>query len=94
MESNFPVEHLGKLLDELATADAEHPDVAIANEDEWSVTAYRSGFVVLENLEEGEPLHLGPLDRASTLEIMIALAEGRMADVKARAWRPGYPPGR
>jgi hypothetical protein len=94
MESGFPSERFGELLDELSDADAEHPDVAVAHESEWCLTVYRSGFVVLENLGVGNPVHCGPLDRAKTIALMLAVAEGRIDDVESEAWWPGYPPRR
>lgn len=94
MESNFPIEHLGELFDELSNTDNEHPDVSVSHESEWSLTVYRSGFVVLENLEDGEPMHIGPLDRGAAVELMVAVAEGRIDEVQSRSWQTGYPPKR
>jgi hypothetical protein len=92
MDDDYPVDGFGDLLDELLNADPEHPDIAVTHESEWSVTVYKSGFVVLENLEEREPFHLGPLDRNATLDLMVAIAAGRIDDVRAKAWVAGYPP--
>ena len=92
MEPDYPIARFGDLLDELSSADGEHPDVAVAHESEWSLTAYRSEFVVLENLDEGELMHLGPLDRDATLDLMVAIAEGRIDEVRAKPWIAGYPP--
>jgi hypothetical protein len=89
--SDFPVERFDELLDELADADSEHPDVSITHESEWSLSVYKSGIVVLENLEEGEPVHMGPIDRDATLGLMTAIADGRIDQVRAAAWKPGYP---
>jgi hypothetical protein len=92
MERGYPMYRFAALLDELANADGEHPDVAVTHESEWSLTIYRSGFLVLENLEDGQPMHLDPSNREETLDLMVALAEGRIEDVKSRPWRDGYPP--
>lgn len=91
MENDAPLEKLESLLDELASGDAEHPDVAVTHESEWCLSVSRSGFVVLEHLEEGEPKHLGPVERRTALELMSAVAEGRIDDLSALAWKPGYP---
>jgi hypothetical protein len=93
MNPGYPIERFADLLGELSVADSEHPDIAVVHESEWSLTVYRSGFVVLENLEDGEPMHLGPLDRDRTIELMIGVAEGRIAELQSEPWRPGYPPG-
>ncbi len=91
MEADFPVERFGDLYDELCSADSEHSDVSVTHESEWSLAVYKSGFVVLENLEDGDPLHAGPLDRETVLELMRAVAEGRIADAQAHSWTDGYP---
>jgi hypothetical protein len=91
MESGYPMDRFSVLLDELLTSDDEHPDVAVGYESEWTLTISRSGVLILENLEEGEPMHLGPPGRAATLEIMAAVAEGRLDDVRSRPWLVGYP---
>lgn len=92
MESGFPIGRFGDLLDELVTPDDEHPDVSVTHESEWSLSVYTSGFVVLENLEAGEPQHLGPVDHSTALELMMVVAQGKVDALKTRPWRPGYPP--
>ena len=93
MESGYPTERFTELLEELASADDEHPDVSVVHESEWSLTVYKSGFLVLENLEFGEPSYLGPADaKQSTLDLMVGIAEGRIEEVRSAPWRPGYPP--
>ncbi len=91
MQADFPMERFGNLLDELSRADSEHPDVSVTHESEWALTVLWSGFVVLENLEHGDPVHAGPLDRPECLALMKAVAEGRIAEVRSGQWRPGYP---
>ena len=91
-EKGLSTERFSRLLDELSNADDEHPDVSVTHESEWCLTAYKSGFAVLENLEDGQPVHAGPLDRATMVSPMLAVAEGRIGDAQSYAWRPGYPP--
>jgi hypothetical protein len=91
-DSVLPLERFPELLDELSNADDEHPDVTVTHETEWSLAVYKSGFVVLENLEQGGPAHMGPIDRPTTLSLMVAVAEGRIDDVQSASWKPGYPP--
>ena len=92
-DSKLSIDRFGELLDELENADDEHPDISVTHESEWSLAVYKSGFVVLENLEDGDPVHAGPMDRQGTLRLMVAVAEGRMGEVEAASWKPGYPPG-
>ena len=67
----------------------------MTHETEWSLSVFRSGFVVFENVEDGHhPLHADPLDRAAVLRLMAAVAEGRISDVLSDSWKPGYPPRR
>jgi hypothetical protein len=94
IEKEYPSARFGELLDQLSKADAEHPDVAVTHESEWSITVYKSGFVVLENLEDGEPTHLGPLDKTAIVQLMVAVAEGRIDELQAMPWVAGYPPRR
>jgi hypothetical protein len=92
MEAEFPFDRFPELLDELLVADAEHPDISVTHDSEWSLSVHKSGFLVLENLEEGEPTHCGPLSREEVLHLMVAVASGRLDEVRAIPWRAGYPP--
>ena len=90
MESSPPLAILPRLLDELATADAEHGDVALTHESEWCISVSRSGCVVLEHLEHGEPRHMRNLPREKILDLLARLAHGELATVQAELWNPGY----
>jgi hypothetical protein len=52
--SNPGANDLEAALVELETADQEHPDCWLSNEDEWTVSAFGSGLVILENVETNE----------------------------------------
>jgi len=53
MERDPTPERLDDLVRELdGLEDDEHPDVAVAHESGWSLSAFPSGLVVWENLEE------------------------------------------
>lgn len=93
MESDVPLERLNDLLDELSLTDKEHPDVCVSHESGWALILFKSGIAVLEDVEEGEPMHLGPLDRPSTLSAMTEIAAGKIEALRARPWRPGYGAG-
>jgi len=71
--------------------DEEHPDVALSHETEWTLTAFPSGLLVWENVEEDdEPRHLTGADRSLVRRLWLALAEGDLAAVDGQPWRPGY----
>ncbi len=91
-DHELPVERFGELLDELAVADREHGDVAITHESEWCLTVSRSGIVVLENLEDGDPVHAGPFERTEVLRLMAAVARGEIEALGAGSWKRGYRP--
>jgi hypothetical protein len=94
MESGYPIRRFSELLEELSVADAEHPNVSVTHESDWCLSIFRSGFVVLENLEDGEPMHHRPADSKQTIEIMVEVATGRIDEARSRPWHPGYPPRR
>ena len=78
MDRDFPIEAFGELLDELAKADLEHPDIAVTHESEWSLSVHKTGMLLLEHLEVGEALRFGPIGRDATLNLMALVAEGRI----------------
>jgi hypothetical protein len=90
MESSPPLTILARLLDELATADAEHGDIAVTHESEWCIMVSRSGYVVLEHLENGGPRHMRNLPREKILELLTRLAHGELATIEEESWSPGY----
>jgi hypothetical protein len=91
MTRDPPLDALAELLDELdQLADSEHPDVAVATEDGWSLSVFRSGFVMFENVElDGPVRHMTCADRAALLALLTAFATGDRAAVEAAAWQPG-----
>ncbi len=91
MDQDTSDEALDRLLDELSTADEEHPDVSVTDESEWCLNVYRSGHIVWENLEEGEPRHMLHVQRGEARRLLGLVARGELAEVEAQPWRPGYP---
>lgn len=89
--SGFPA-----LLDELDTvADAEHPDVSITHESQWSLGIMMGGRVIWENVEgAGDPKHLDGLSREEILRLMRLVAAGDLDSVHSQPWLPGYGPDR
>jgi hypothetical protein len=84
------LERLDELYAELLVADAEHPDVAVQHESGWCLSAFGSGLLVWENVENGEPAHLRGVAREKTLELWRALARGDIAAIQQERWQPGY----
>ena len=92
MEENPSIQRLTELVDELEKEDPEPPDVAISHENGWTLSAFPSGLVVWENLEEGdEPQDMEHVSREEILQLFQALAEGHLDFINERAWTPGYP---
>jgi hypothetical protein len=48
--------------------------------------------LVWENIEEAvaPPVHMPAVERGETLRVMALVAEGRIDEVAALDWRPGY----
>src|SRR5262245_3959098 len=79
-------------LEELATPDAEHPDCWLTDENGWTVSAFESGNVVLENLESGEgPWHIPGQSSEAVLELRRLLQAGQIETIRSRDWIGGYP---
>ncbi len=81
---------LRRLLASLDEADDEHPDVALTHESEWSLGVRRSGVVVFENLESDDPPMHQVLTRDEALDLWVLLSHGRIDELLALPWRPGY----
>jgi len=91
MEKNPSGEAVRALLDELETADVEHPDVAVSHESGWTLSAFGGGLVVWENVEEDEePRHQVGIPRDEVVRLFDALARGDLAAVDAESWAAGY----
>lgn len=89
-ESNPSLETLGGLYDELERADGEHTDVGVTHESEWSLSAFRNGLLVWENVEEGDPQHMRNVDREQTLRLWRLLADGHIDQIHKEDWNLGY----
>jgi len=81
------------LLTQLDAADQEHTDVSVRTADAWTISAYRSGNVVFENVEARPhvPRHIKRLPRAEIGRLMRLLAAGDLAALEREPWEPGYP---
>jgi len=80
------------LLQELDAApeDEEHTSVSVTHESEWCLGAYRGGYVVFENLEEGDPRHMTDVPPEKIVALWRLLAEGDLVSLENEPWKPGY----
>ena len=88
-ESEPSVDRMRAILAELDTNDDEHPDVALTHESEWCLSAFPSGLLIWENLEQGEPRHMNGISRERVLALWIKLAHGQLDAIEAESWLPG-----
>ncbi len=72
--------------------DPEHPDVALTHESEWCLSAYPSGLIVWENLEDDEvPVrHMRNVSKQDVRRLWAELAQGKLQVVDAEDWTLGY----
>jgi hypothetical protein len=91
MESNPAVERLRALLQSLDSSDNEHPDVSLAHETGWCLSAFSSGLLVWENIEaeNSNPRHMTSVAREKVFGLWLKLAQGDIAAVEAEPWLPG-----
>jgi len=80
------------LLQELGAdpEDAEHTSVSVTHESEWCLGAYRGGYIVFENLEEGAPRHMTNVPSEKIIALWHLLADGNLAALEGEPWQPGY----
>jgi hypothetical protein len=84
------LEDLPGLLDELADADDEHPDISVQHESGLSLSVFGGWRLVLEDLETGtDPAWLSTEDRGAVLAVMEQVARGDAG--AGLTWEPGYP---
>lgn len=91
---NPSLDDLGKLYDELAIADEEHFDVSVIHDESgYSITAYPSGYVILENLIELTPgfRHIDGVTKEQVIDMWRRLAAGDIPWILALPWVPGLP---
>jgi hypothetical protein len=91
MTQNPPPSTFGPLYEELIKADDEHIDVSVSHESGWTLGAGASGWLVWENVEDGEPQHMSSVSREKVLDLWKKLADGDIAAIHVEPWQPGYP---
>ncbi|MFJ1758376.1 hypothetical protein [Kitasatospora sp. NPDC088134] len=82
-------EAMERVLDGLANADDEHPDVSLSHESEWCLSAFRSGLLIWENTEDDSvaPVKMREVTREETLRLFRLLAAGDIASIEALPWQ-------
>lgn len=89
MESNPPIDALDALLAELDYIDQEHPDVAVSHESGWTLSAFPSGRLIYENVENLDlPARQVFADRAAARGLFGFLAAGDVERLEAERWEP------
>ncbi len=85
--SSFP-----SILSELETdrSDSEHGSVSVTHDSEWCLSVQKDGYVVFENIEEGEPRHMRGVSREKVLSLWQLLAEGHLDAIESEPWHRGY----
>jgi len=92
-EDNPPLESLPNLYGELSTADREHGDVAVVNDDlGWCMSAHRDGRLVFEQLgtRGATARHMMPVAKELVLELWKRLIDGDIDSLLKEPWKPGY----
>lgn len=82
-------ELLSELLGELDYKDDEHPDVAVAHESGWGLSAFRSGRLIYENVEDlAQEARQIVVDRRVMRDLFRSLAAGDLERLEAQDWLP------
>lgn len=85
------VQVMKELLASVSSSDPEHPDVSLNTGDGWCLSFQPSHIVIFENVETGEgPWHLKKVSSDSALELWRQLSQGKLAELRALPWAPGY----
>jgi hypothetical protein len=89
-DEEIPVEGLSDLYDELSSADQEHGDVSVTNDDNhWTISAHRDGRVVLMNLDTFVHCHMIPVPKEEVLRLWHHLIAGNLEELHREPWKPG-----
>jgi len=92
MDHDPPLSALGTLVAELENADNEHPDIAVTIECGWTLSAFRGGHVIWENVEADDvlPQHMLGVNSDQLLILFRSIATGDLAVVERQPWMNGY----
>lgn len=70
--------------------DSEHPDVSVAHESGWALSAFPSGLVVWEDVEATVARVIGSLSVAMRCGGFRLPARNELGEVASSGWQPGY----
>jgi hypothetical protein len=86
------IDALPALIAELDNADGEHTDVSIEDDSGWGLSAYASGLVIWENVDDdgGTPQQMAGVSRQEMVEMFTQIANGDIEAVAARPWVPRH----
>lgn len=89
MERDPPFAALDALVEELDQQDDEHPDISVSHESGWSLSAFPSGRLLYENVEDlaQQPRQI-VVDRSALGDLLRALAMGDLQRLESEAWQP------
>ncbi|MFJ4797140.1 hypothetical protein [Kitasatospora purpeofusca] len=78
-----------QVLDGLADADDEHPDVSLSHENGWCLSVFRSGLLIWENPDDDtlRPGEMRDLTRKETLHLLGLLAAGDIESIETLPWQ-------
>jgi|SRR3954462_12430517 len=82
-------ETMRRVLDGLAEADDEHPDVSLTHESGWCLSAFQGGLLIWENPDDNSqaPGEMHEVAREEVLRLFGLLAAGDIASVEALPWQ-------
>ncbi|NUR03923.1 MAG: hypothetical protein HOY79_47670 [Streptomyces sp.] len=82
-------EAMRRVLDGLAQADDEHPDVSLTHESGRCLSAFGGGLLVWENPDEDSvaPGEVRDMGREEILRLFELLAAGDIASIDALSWQ-------
>ena len=92
-EDSPSLDRLPSLFEELSTADPEHGDVAVVNDDSgWCMSAHRDGRLVFEQLgSRGTTArHMMPVSKEIVIEMWKRLIQGDIEGLLKEPWKSGY----
>jgi hypothetical protein len=88
-EADPPIKAIEALITELDSTDPEHPDVSIADESGWALSAFPDNRVIWGNVEEGDQdLELRNVARRDVLRLFRLVAEGDLDQIRQLDWEP------
>ncbi|MFF5211067.1 hypothetical protein [Streptosporangium sp. NPDC000396] len=82
-------ETMRRVLDGLAEADDEHPDVSLSHESGWCLSAFTSGLLVWENTADDSvvPGEMREASREEVLRLFGPLAAGNITAIEELPWQ-------